>query len=217
MIRYRKKILVCIFIAIICSIVYSICPKSLCKRDEKKIEISMEDAEQIGRIAANKHYKDMNLAEIHSYDNDEELSQKAGEDGKRQWWVAEYGDSYGNVVSIIIKNGAIVHVEDEVESIHGKCIFSTDLLTSKQAVEIARKEGLLPGNPENNIDWTSGYNFKLSYGSLNGREEEQIMMEVIGISPNGNFAHVILDAETGVVLIKEEQVVDNEEYKWEIF
>lgn len=43
------------------------------------------------------------------------------------------------------------------------------------------------------------------------------MMEVIGVSPNGNFAHVVLDAETGVVLIKEEQVVDNEEYKWEMF
>jgi len=34
---------------------------------------------------------------------------------------------------------------------------------------------------------------------------ERIFMEVIGISPNGNFAHVDIDAETGEVLLAEEK------------
>ena len=80
----------------------------------------------------------------------------------------------------------------------------------------AQDMGVTGGNPDNGRDWTSGYNFKMSYGSLaESPDDIRIFLEVIGISPNGNFAHVDFDATTGECVLAEEQVEhSNGEVEW---
>lgn len=184
---------------------------------ETKIEISMEEAIEIGQLIADQYYKNMKLTEIHSYDNDYERSGNSGENGKREWWYVDFGNSEFNYVSVLIQNGQAVYVFTQDENWNSGLIDLDNIkMSSEEAVQKAQALGMRGGNPENDEEWVSGYNFKLSYSSLiDSPDNIRIFLEVIGISPNGNFAHIDFDAETAEILLKEEKIIyENGSEKW---
>lgn len=83
--------------------------KSSKKSENNKIEISMEDAISVGREEAVKYYNDLQLTEIHSYDNDYSLDNSSGDDGKRQWWYVNFANKNKNYVSILINDCLTTH------------------------------------------------------------------------------------------------------------
>lgn len=178
------------------------------KRENNKIEISMEDAIFVGREEAVKYYNNLQLTEIHSYDNDDSLNNSSGNDGKRQWWYVNFANENKNYVSILICNGEIDIIEHFDNNANTGLLNLSEInLTAEEAVKKAQEMGLTGGNPDNGRDWISGYNFKMSYGSLTESPDDiRIFLEVIGISPNGNFAHVDFDATTGECVLAEEKV-----------
>ncbi len=150
---------------------------------------------------------------VYSYDNDADRQMEAGADGARQWWYVNFGNEANNFVSILIVDGVIdnVYLSDEngnnglfeMEQVH---------LTAAEAVQKAEALGLRGGNPdEEETEWVSGFNFNLSWQSLaETPDEKRLFFEVIGISPDGNFAHVDFDAETGELLLAEEEICDED-------
>ena len=180
-------------------------------------KISMEDAISVGREEAVKYYNDLQLTEIHSYDNDYILDNSAGDDGKRQWWYVNFANENKNYVSILISDGEIDVVEHFDNNANTGLLDLSEInLTAEEAVKKAQKMGLVGGNPDNERDWISGYNFKMSYGSLaESPDDIRIFLEVIGISPNGNFAHVDFDAATGECVLAEEKIeYSNGDVEW---
>lgn len=183
----------------------------------EKVEISMEEAISIGMNEALKYYSDLQLTEVHSYDNDYDINEMSGEDGKRQWWYVNFANQDGNYVSVLISDGKIDVVEHfDNNANNGLLDLSEINLTAEEAVKRAKEMGMRGGNPLNNKDWVSGYNFKMSYASLvDSPDDIRIFLEVIGISPNGNFAHIDFDAVTGEVILAEEKVeYNNGEAEW---
>ena len=161
----------------------------------EKVEISMEEAISIGMNEALKYYSDLQLTEVHSYDNDYDI----------------------NYVSVLISDGKIDVVEHFDNNVNNGLLDLSEInLTAKEAVKMAKEMGMRGGDPLNNKDWVSGYNFKMSYASLvDSPDDIRIFLEVIGISPNGNFAHIDFDAVTGKVILAEEKVeYNNGETEW---
>lgn len=184
---------------------------------ETKVEISMEEAIEIGQLTADQYYKNMKLTEIHSYDNDYERNENSGENGKREWWYVDFANSESNYVSVLIQNGQAVYVFTQDENWNSGLIDLGNIkMTSEEAVQKAQALGMRGGNPANDEEWVSGYNFKLSYSSLiDSPDNIRIFLEVIGISPNGNFAHIDFDAETAEILLKEEKIIyEDGSEKW---
>ena len=89
-------------------------------------------------------------------------------------------------------------------------------MTAEEAVARAVEIGLIGGNPDDESQWVSGYNFNLSYGSLVSEPDiYRVFLEVIGISPNGNFAHIDFDATTGeCILVEEKWEYENGNVAW---
>lgn len=190
--------------------------------DEKdiKIEISMEDVVFIGMDEAVKYYDDLQLTSVYSYDNDYDRTIVAGEDGKREWWYVNFANKNNNYVSILIVDGDVEHVEYFDQNGQNKLIDMDDVnMTSDEAVQRAKEIGLMGGDPNNESQWVSGYNFKMSYASLvSSPDDYRIFLEVIGISTNGNFAHVDFDATTGELLLAEEKIeYSNGDVEWKSF
>lgn len=185
-----------------------------------KVEISMEDAISIGKTEAAKYYENLLLTEVHSFDNDENPDICAGENGKRQYWYVNFANEKENYVNILISNGKVDIVENyDNNGNYGLLDLSQVKLTAEDAVKKAKEMGLKGGNPNNENEWVRGYNFSMSNGSLTETpDDNRIFLEVIGISPNGNFAHVDFDAVTGEVLLAEEKIeYDNEDFEWKKF
>ena len=193
------------------------CGKEAPEKVSDKIEISLEEAISIGKEEADKFYDDLFLTEIHSYDNDQFLDQSAGSDGKREWWYVNFANEKLNYVSVLISGGEVVNAEHFDENGNPGLIDLEDIkLTAKEAVQKAKEKGLKGGDPEN--DWASGYNFKLSYASLaNSPDDKRLFFEVIGISPDGFFAHVDFDAATGELLLAQEEIDSEADTIWRDF
>lgn len=190
------------------------------EENSDKIEISMEQAISIGMEEASKYYDNLQLTEVHSYDNDQNPEIFSGDDGKRQWWYVNFANEKQNYVSILICNGKIEAVEQFDSNGNSGLLDLEDInLTAEEAVQKAQKMGLRGGNPDNQEEWVTGYNFKMSYASLvDSPEDVNIFLEVIGISPNGNFAHIDFDAVTGEVILAEEEIeYSNGETEWKTF
>lgn len=185
-----------------------------------KVEISMEDAISIGKTEATKYYDNLLLTEVHSFDNDENPNICAGEDGKRQYWYVNFANEHENYVNILISNGKVDIVEHyDNNGNTGLLDLNKIKMTAEDAVIKAKELGLKGGNPDKESDWVTGYNFSMSNGSLiKTPDDNRIFLEVIGISPDGNFAHVDFDAVTGEVLLAEEKIeYDNEDFEWRTF
>lgn len=190
------------------------------KENIKKIEISMEEAIDMCIKEAPKYYDNLQITCVHSYDNDEYRSELAGADGKRQWWYVSFANEKLNYVDILVCDGQIEAVVPIDENGHNGLIDLSDVnMTAEEAVKKAQEMGLRGGNPNNEDEWVSGYNFKMSYASLvSSPDDKKIFLEVIGISPNGNFAHIDFDATTGEVILSEEKIeYPNGDAEWKEF
>lgn len=190
------------------------------EENSDKIEISMEEAISIGMEEASKYYDNLQLTEVHSYDNDQNPEISSGDDGRRQWWYVNFANEAQNYVSILICDGKIEAVEKFDNNGNNGLLDLNDInLTSEEAVRKAQEMGLRGGDPSNREEWVTGYNFKMSYASLvDSPENVRIFLEVIGISPNGNFAHIDFDAVTGEVILAEEEIeYSNGETAWKTF
>ena len=193
--------------------------KTLSEEDDK-IEISMEDVILIGIDEATKYYDDLQLTSVYSYDNDYDRSVMSGNDGKREWWYVNYANEKNNYVSIMIVDGEVAHVEHFDQNGNNRLIDMDNVnMTADEAVQKAKDYGLVGGDPNNESHWVSGYNFKMSYGSLvSSPNDYRILLEVIGISPNGNYAHFDFDATTGELLLAEEEIeYSNGDVEWKSF
>ncbi len=191
-------------------------PQIKVEENDHKIEISMEEAIAMGMETAAEYYDNLQLTEVHSYDNDRTLDNSAGKDGKREWWYVNYANEDNDYVSILICDGEIGAVEHFKQDNTGLLDLSEITLTAEEAVKKAQEIGLTGGNPNNGIDWASGFHFKMSYASLTESPDDmRIFLEVIGISPDGNFAHIDFDAITGECILAEEKVeYSNEDVEW---
>lgn len=188
--------------------------------DEEKIEVSMEDVIFIGMEEADKYYDNLRLTSVYSYDNDFNRDIEAGMDGKREWWYVNFANEQNNFVSILIIDGEVAYIEHFEQNGNNRLIDIEDVqMTSEEAVERAMEIGLTGGNPDNESHWVSGYNFKMSYASLTTSPNDyRIFLEVIGISPSGNFAHVDFDATSGELLLAEEKIeYSNGDIEWKNF
>lgn len=188
--------------------------------EEDKIEISMEDVISMGKDEAVGYYDDLQLTSVYSYDNDYNRSAVSGENGKREWWYVNFANEKNNFVSILIADGAVQHVEHFDQNGNNRIIDMDDVnMTADEAVQRAKEYGLTGGDPDNEAHWVSGYNFKMSYASLvSSPDDYRIFLEVIGISPNGNFAHIYFDAATGELLLAEEEIEhSNGDTEWKSF
>lgn len=188
--------------------------------EDDKIEISMEDVISIGIDEAAKYYDNLQLAGVYSYDNDYDRSLMSGDDGKREWWYVNFANEKNNFVSIMIVDGEVEHVEHYDQYDHNRLIDMDDVnMTSYEAVQKAKDYGLVGGDPDNESHWVSGYNFAMSYGFLvSSPYDYKIFIEVTGISPNGNLAHVYFDATTGEMLLAEEEIeYSNGDVEWKSF
>lgn len=170
-------------------------------------EISMEDAINIGMNEAEKYYSNLQLTEVHSYDNDKIPSETAGSDGKRELWYVTFANNELNNVCILINCGNIEIVKNFDHAGNSRLLNLDNVhMTSDEAVKKAKDMGLKGGNPNNPEEWISGYNFKMSLGTLTSSPNDtKIFLEVIGISPNGNFAHIDFNASTGEIILCEEK------------
>ena len=194
--------------------------ESILDENNDKIEISMEEAISMGMEEASKYYDNLRLTEVHSYDNDQNPEIFSGDDGRRQWWYVNFANEAQNYVSILICDGEIGAAEKFDSNGNTGLINLEDIhLTSAEAVQKAQEMGLRGGDPNNQDEWVTGYNFKMSYASLaDSPEDVRIFLEVIGISPNGNFAHIDFDAGTGEVLLAEEEIeYSNGDTEWKTF
>lgn len=188
--------------------------------ESDKIEISMEDVISIGKDEAAKYYDDLQLTSVYSYDNDHDRSVMSGDDGKREWWYVNFANEKNNYVSIMIVDGEVAHVEHFDQNGNNRLIDMNDVnMTADEAVQKAKYCGLVGGDPNNESHWVSGYNFKMSYVSLvSSPNDYRIFLEVIGISPNGNFAHIDFDATTGELILAEEEIeYSNGDVEWKSF
>lgn len=188
--------------------------------EDDKIEISMEDVISIGKDEATKYYDDLQLTNVYSYDNDYDRSVMSGNDGKREWWYVNFANEKNNFVSILIVDGEVAHVEHFDQNGNNRLIDMDDVnMTADEAVQKAKDYGLVGGDPNNESHWVSGYNFKMSYDFLvSSPNDYRIFLEVIGISPNGNFAHIDFDATTGELLLAEEEIqYSNGDVEWKSF
>lgn len=171
----------------------------------------MEEAIALGMEEAEKYGVNLKLTEVHSYDNDSERYIDAGEDGQRQWWYVSFANEELNYLDVLICNGELYRVQFfEANGNNGLIEIDDVQMTAQEAVQEAKEMGLRGGDPDNEEEeWVSGFNFKLEYASLaSDPDNDIIFLEVIGISPNGNFAHVDFDAATGELLIVEEETAD---------
>ena len=120
----------------------------------------------------------------------------------------------------MIVDGEVGHVEHFDQNGNNRLIDMDDVnMTADEAVQKAKDYGLVGGDPNNESHWVSGYNFKMSYASLvSSPNDYRIFLEVIGISPNGNFAHIYFDAATGELLLAEEEIEHSDgDVEWKSF
>lgn len=170
--------------------------------------ISMEEVVELALAEGAKYYDNLQLTEIHSYDNDVVRSIDAGKDGKREWWYVNLANEQKNYVSMLFQNREIMLTMNYDSNGNGG-LFTIDevKITCEEAVQKARELGIRGGNPEVEEEWVSGYNFQLSYGSLTEAPDNRfLMLGVIGISENGNLARVYFNAATGEIVLAEEEV-----------
>lgn len=178
------------------------------KSTEENNGISLEEVVELALEEGAKYYDNLQLTEVHSYDNDIIRSIDAGSDGNREWWYVDLANERMNYVSMLFKNREIMLTMNYDSNGNGG-LFDIDevRITCAEAVQKAKELGVRGGNPEVEEEWVSGYNFQLSYGSLTEAPDDRfLMLGVIGISENGNLARVYFNASTGEIVLAEEEV-----------
>lgn len=123
----------------------------------------------------------------------------SGKDGKRSDWNGEFGDSKGSKIVICSLRGTEIkigfiddakkipdnengekHLAIGQYSVSNINIDSNDRIVLDKIKELKLK----PGNPSVTGDWIRGYHYSLYKTSLNGTENEALVLGIIGISPD---------------------------------
>lgn len=169
--------------------------------------ITMKEAVEIASKDAKKWSKDAKLIKIISTDAIDKPSIRSGELGKRNTWNLKFADTKSNFeYEIFVSNGEVV-VQNQIEFGKKKQINDSDfILDSSEALAIAKEhKKLKPG-----LDWAIGYHFNLEYASYSDKlGKDYLIIQVIGLSPKGNFAHVDIDEITGEIISSSEKTYDN--------
>ncbi len=179
----------------------------------------MKEAISIAYSKAKELSPDAKLHKIISTDAMVKPSEESGSDGTRTVWNVFFTDTKSNSeYNIFVIRGKAEVKEDRNEGAK-KGINDSDIkIDSTDAIKIAKKQKeLKPGIP--NKDWAIGYHFKLDYVPFYEiSDNEFLVIEIFGISPKGNFAHVDIDATSGKIIYSGEKTYDeNGEAIWTPF
>lgn len=182
-------------------------------------EITMKKAISIAYLKAKELSSDVRLHKIISTDAMDKSSEKSGEDGTRRVWNVFFTDTKSNSeYNIFVINGE-AEIKDYRNEGYKKGINDSDIkIDSTDAIKIAKEQkGLNPG--VSGKDWAVGYHFKLDYVSFYEMPDKEFLaIEVFGISPKGNFAHVDIDATSGKIIYSGEKTYDEKgEGIWSTF
>lgn len=173
-----------------------------------KEETTMKEAISIAYTKVKELSPDAKLAKIISTDARVEPSAESGANGTRAVWNVTFTDTKSNAeYNIFVSCGKAEVLEDKNKVVR-KAISDSDIkIDSTDAIKIAKEQKeLKPGIP--NKDFAIGYHFNIYYAPLNGAASDKLIMQVIGISPNGNFAHVNIDASNGNIIDSSEKTYD---------
>ena len=169
--------------------------------------MTMKEAIAIAYKDAKKWSNDAKLIKIISTDAMDNPINKSGELGKRNTWNIKFTDIKSTHEYIIFVSNGKIAKHEQTEFGEKKIIKDSDLtLDSSDALSIAiNQKKLKPG-----IDWAIGYHFNLEYASFYDKPgKEYLIIEVIGLSPKGNFAHVDIDEKTGEIIYAGEKTYDD--------
>lgn len=172
--------------------------------------LTMKEVIAIAYIDAKKWSDGAELIMITSTDSTDNPSIKSGEAGKRNAWNLTFKDTNStHEFSILVSNGEVVFSR-ECEYGDKTTIKNSDLtLDSSDALLIAiNQKKLQPGQ-----DWAVGYHFVLycapNYNAPDYDESEYLIIQVVGLSPRGNFARVTIDEKTGQIIGASEKTYDD--------
>lgn len=181
------------------------------KTSSQKEETTMKEAISIAYSKAKELSKDPKLLRITSTDGMVKPSEESGSDGTRTVWNVYFIYPESNSErSIFVVNGK-ADLKDGINKLAREGINDSDIkLDSTDAVKIAKEQKeLKPGIPGK--DWAIGYHFILDRVSFYEiPDKEFLVIEVFGISPKGNFAHVDIDATSGKIIYSGEKTYDKD-------
>ena len=137
-------------------------------------------------------------------------SKESGFNGTCNVWNTFFKDTKSNCeYNIYVAQGKVQLFQQGGECTDEVIEDSDIKLDSTDAIKIAKEQKKLkPGIP--NVNWAIGYHFNLEYASFyNIPGKNFLIIEVIGISPKGNFAHVDIDESTGKIIYSGEETYDS--------
>lgn len=205
----RKKyifllIFICILFISVCTVIFIETDTKLASKTSSiKEETTMKEAISIAYTKVKELDPDAKLSNVLSTDSQDNPSEDSGSDGTRRIWNVDFTDNKSkSEYNILVSNGK-AQIQHDGNKVTRDLISDSDIkFDSNDAVKVAKEQkGLMPGK-----DWAIGYHFNLRYASLHETPNEKfLMIEVIGLSPKGNFAHVDIDATNGKVVYSEEK------------
>jgi hypothetical protein len=216
----KKKIFLLIFVCIlfisVCTAIFikndtNLPSKTASTKEETTItneETTMKEAISIASAKLKELHPDAKLSNVLSTDSQDKPSEKSGADGTRKVWNITFTDNKSKSEYTILISKGKAEMSPDGNKITRDLISDSDIkLDSTDALKIAKEQkGLTPGK-----DWAIGYHFNLRYASLHETPNEKfLMIEVIGLSPKGNFAHVDIDATNGKIVYAGEKTYDSQ-------
>lgn len=178
--------------------------------------ITMKEAIAMAYEEVIKLSDDAKLVAVTSADASDQQVGDSGESGKRVHWNLKFTDSKTiedgvdntpTTYVIYISEGRFIRSVETKFGNNTKIEDSDLILDSSDAVTIAKNQkGLKPGE-----NWAIGYHFVMRYFPIDeDQKTERLILEVVGLSPNGNFANVYIDEKTGEIVESIEKTYDDQ-------
>lgn len=185
--------------------------KLISKASSQKEETTLKEAISVAYAKVKELSPDAKLIKIISTDAMVKSSEESGSDGTRTVWNVVFTDTKSNdEYNIFVIRGKAQVMEDKNKA-PKKGINDSDIkIDSTDAIKIAKEQKeLKPGIPDK--DWAIGYHFNLEHVSYYEiPDKEFLVIEVFGISPKGNFAHVDIDVTNGKIIYSGEKTYDKD-------
>jgi len=191
--------------------------------------ITAKVAAEIGLSSASKFIDEPLLFNVNSTDYLSNSGIRSGNNGKRVAWNVFVGDRLGKrKMTFLIVNMKIeeftyddaLNYEDGFILTEGTFGLNDILIDSSEAIKTVRREkGLKPGNPKLTKDWLIGYHYAVGDAIVANDFKTSLVIDVYGISPNGNFATVTIEQKTGDIIGSSEKVGEDQTGRsiWEAF
>lgn len=183
--------------------------------------LTLKEAAELSISEAKKWAEDATLVYITSVDTSDS-NYESGSDGTRRAWTCFLESKIKNSSYLVgIYDGKVTKSEEDggEGTSTRPPIDINSIVDSPEALNIAKKKGLQASGKKQD-EWIKGYDYMLRYAELsNDLDTSYLAILVYGISPNGNFAHVVIDATTGDILnASEETSYDKDGHSiWEDF